>query len=235
MLLAVCACAEAKDGAPAAPVKTQAPKAKEAGMVGNIHWLGHASFRIKPGAKTIYIDPYKIKDGAAKADIILVTHDHFDHNSAEDIQKIKKEGTIVVAPANVAKKIKGTVKAVAPGQSFEIGGVKIETVPAYNINKNFHQKKEGWVGYIVTVDGIRIYHSGDTDYIPEMDNLKVDIALVCVGGTYTMTADEAAQAVNSFKPKVAVPMHYNTIVGTAADAERFKELCKTKVEILKQE
>jgi len=204
-------------------------------MVKNIHWLGHASFRIDAGIKTIYIDPFKIKAGAPKADIILVTHEHFDHNSPEDIAKIQKDSTVIVAPVAVAEKLKGNAQGVKPGQSLSVAGVAVETVPAYNTNKEFHQKKFGWVGYVVTVDGVRIYHSGDTDYIPEMDRLNVDVALLPVGGTYTMTADEAAQAVNTFKPKIAVPMHYNSIVGTAADALRFKELCKTEVEILQQE
>jgi L-ascorbate metabolism protein UlaG (beta-lactamase superfamily) len=204
-------------------------------MIKNIHWLGHASFRIDAGDKTIYIDPYRIRAGALKADIILATHDHFDHNSLEDIAKLKKETTVIVAPADAAKKHAGNVRSVEPGQTLTVEGITVETVPAYNTGKDFHPRKNKWVGYILTVGGVRIYHAGDTDYIPEMDALKADIAMLPVGGTYTMTAEQAARAVDSFKPKVAVPMHYNSIVGTAADADRFKRLCKTKVEILQQE
>jgi len=167
-------------------------------------WLGHASFGITGNGKTVYIDPFQIKGGSPKADIILITHDHFDHNSPEDIAKIAKSSTVIVAPADAAKKHKGNVKVIEPGQS-------------------------------IAVDGRRIYHSGDTDAIPEMGALKVDVALVPVGGTYTMTAEDAAKAVGGFMPKVAVPMHYNSIVGTAAAAERFKAACKAPVEILKQE
>lgn len=210
-------------------------ESKEEQMIKNIHWLGHASFRIDAGDKTIYIDPYKIAPGSLKGDIILVTHDHFDHNSPEDISKIRKDSTVIVAPLQVAAKLEGNVQGVEPGQSIAVEGIAVEAVPAYNTNKEFHQKKNGWVGYIVTVDGVRIYHSGDTDYIPEMHALKVDVALLPVGGTYTMTAEEAAQAVGAIKPKIAIPMHYNSIIGTASDAKRFKDLCKTKVEILKQE
>lgn len=208
---------------------------KEEQVVKNIHWLGHASFRIDAGDKTIYIDPYKIKAGSPMADIILVTHDHFDHNSPEDIPKLRKDSTAIVAPVQVAAKLEGNVKGIEPGQTLTVEGIAVEAVPAYNTDKDFHQKKNKWVGYIVTVDGVRIYHSGDTDYIPEMNSLKVDVAMLPVGGTYTMTAEEAAQAVNAFTPKIAIPMHYNSIVGTASDAKRFKDLCKTKVEILKQE
>ncbi|HRZ87435.1 MAG TPA: MBL fold metallo-hydrolase, partial [bacterium] len=138
-------------------------------------------------------------------------------------------------PADAAKKHKGNVKVIEPGQSIAVDGIPVEAVPAYNPAKNFHPLKNGWVGYVVTLDGRRIYHSGDTDAIPEMGALKVDVALVPVGGTYTMTAEEATKAVGGFMPKVAVPMHYNSIVGTAADAERFKAACKAPVEILKQE
>lgn len=197
----------------------------------DIRWLGHASFKIKD-EKVIYIDPWKLKD-TEPADIILITHDHYDHCSPEDVKKIKKDTTWLVAPADCASKFSGNVKVVKPNEKFTVEGVEIETVPAYNLNKDFHPKSNQWVGYIVTVKGARIYHTGDSDFVPEMKNLKVDIALFPVGGTYTMTADEAAQAVNTMKPKVAIPMHYGTIVGSAKDVERFKKLCNVEVEVLK--
>jgi len=203
-------------------------------MVKNITWLGHASFRIK-GEKVVYIDPWKLKKGAEPADIILITHDHYDHLEPEDIQKIQKEGTIIVVTSDGAKKLEGTIKTIKSGDTLTVEGIKIEAVPAYNIGKKFHPKSSGWVGYIVTLGGQRIYHPGDTDLIPEMNNVKADVALLPVGGTYTMTAEEAALAANKIKPKVAVPMHYGTIVGSIADANKFKEKCQVPVEIMKAE
>ncbi len=195
-----------------------------------IKWLGHASVRIESD-RVIYIDPWKIKS-EKKADIILITHDHYDHCSPEDIEKIKKEDTVVVAARNCASKLKGEVKFVEKGEKFSEKGVVIEVLPAYNPTKNFHPPNYGGVGYIVETRGIRIYHTGDTDVIPEMKNLKVDVILVPVGGTYTMNAEEAAELVNLLQPKLAIPIHYGSIVGSAQDAERFKRLCKVEVKIL---
>lgn len=199
-----------------------------------IKWLGHASFKIKADKVVIYIDPYNIKKSPEHADIILITHSHFDHCSLEDVAKLTKPGTAIVGPADCASKFKGsTFQKVAPNEKLNQKGITIETVPAYNTNKDFHPRTNNWVGYIVDVGGFRIYHAGDTDLIPEMDNLKVDVALLPVGGTYTMTAEEAAEAVSRIKPKKAIPMHYNSIVGTLKDAEEFKRLAApVEVEIL---
>ena len=196
----------------------------------NIHWLGHDTFKLT-GSKTVYFDPYEIK-GTATADIICVTHDHFDHCVPDDIKKLQGPETVVVAPADCAAKIGGNVKAIKPGQKLEVEGVTIEAVPAYNTNKKFHPKSNGWVGYIITLDGVRIYHAGDTDRIPEMKHVKTDIALLPVSGTYVMTADEAVQAALDVTPKVAVPMHYGSIVGDANDAQHFKDLLAGKVEVV---
>jgi len=209
-------------------------------MVENIHWLGHACFRIE-NDKTIYTDPYELKGSPPKADLILITHDHFDHFSPKDVAKVTKDDTVIVTIAAVAQKLKGDVRAVKPGDSITVLGIPIEAVPAYNVNKfrspgqPFHPRESGHVGFIITVGGQRIYHAGDTDVIPEMDDIQADIALLPVGGTYTMTADEAAQAANRIKPKVAIPMHHSAIVGSIKDAERFKELCETEAVILPQE
>jgi len=200
-------------------------------MLQNIKWLGHAGFKIK-GEKTVYIDPFKIND-KEPADIIIITHEHFDHLSPEDISKIQTGKTVVVTTPDCYSKVSGNVKTINPGTSLVVDGIKIEAVPAYNTNKQFHPKANGWIGVVVAINGKRVYHAGDTDSIPEMASLKnIDIALLPVSGTYVMTAEEAADAANKIMPKVAVPMHYGSIVGSRADAERFKSLCKCKVEIL---
>ena len=189
--------------------------------VDHIHWLGHATFRIDDGAAVIYIDPWKLPDGAPKADVILITHAHFDHYSVEDIAKIEKPTTVFVAPADVASKLTGKhVVTAAPGGSYQAGTVKLTAVPAYNTNKDFHPKANGWVGYIVTLSsGQRIYHSGDSDATPEMKGVQTDVALMPCGGTYTMTAAEVAAAANVFKPATLIPMHWGDIVGSRADAD----------------
>ncbi len=204
-------------------------------MAENIFWLGHDSFRLK-GEKVIYIDPWKLAADAEKADVILVTHDHHDHFSQEDISKISKAETVVVAPQSVATKLGGKTLIVKPGDKLSAAGVAIEVTPAYNPNKKFHPKSAGHVGYIVTLNGKRIYHTGDTDLIPEMAQIKADIALLPVSGTYVMTAKEAAEAANTIKPGLAIPMHYGDadVVGTRNDAEEFKRLAKVPVEILEK-
>ncbi|MBN2111488.1 MBL fold metallo-hydrolase [Candidatus Woesearchaeota archaeon] len=200
-----------------------------------IEWLGHAAVRIILGM-VIYIDPYQVSSNE-KADLILITHGHYDHCSVEDIQKIAKHETIIIATTDCTSKFAGKVEAAdlrlaVPGKKFEVGEVKIEAVPAYNPKKQFHPKSNDWVGYIVEVKGKRIYHAGDTDVIPEMEKINADIALLPIGGTYTMTPEEAAEAANKINPKIAIPIHFGAIVGTKADAEKFKALCKCEAKIL---
>lgn len=204
-------------------------------MVKNIHWLGHDTFKIT-GEKVIYTDPFKIiKEDIA--DIILITHEHHDHCSPDDIKKLQGPNTVIVTTADCAAKLKGNVKIVKTGDSIDVSGIRIEVVPAYNTNKQFHTKERGWVGYIFTVSGERIYLAGDTDYIPEMKTFRADIALLPVSGTYVMTADEAIQAALDIKPKIAIPMHYGSIVGSIDDAKMFAKKLKGKivVEILPEE
>jgi L-ascorbate metabolism protein UlaG (beta-lactamase superfamily) len=204
-------------------------------MVKNIHWLGHDTFRIT-GEKVIYTDPFKIRKKDA-ADIILITHEHYDHCSPEDVAKVQGPETVIMAPADCAAKLKGKIKIVKPGDTVEVAGIRIEVVPSYNTNKQFHTKDRGWVGYIFTANGQRIYIAGDTDYIPEMKTFRADIALLPVSGTYVMTADEAVKAALDINPKIAIPMHYGSIVGSRDDAARFAEKLKGKVtvEILPEE
>jgi L-ascorbate metabolism protein UlaG (beta-lactamase superfamily) len=193
----------------------------------HIHWLGHASFRIEDGGKQIYIDPWKIANDSPKADMVFLTHAHYDHYSPQDIDNIKKANTVFVATKDVAKLLQGKVITVVPGESYEVEGLRVETVAAYNLGKQFHPKQNGWVGYCITLtSGQRIYHAGDTDSTPEMRKVVCDIAFLPCGGKYTMNAKEAAAAANIFKPKAVIPIHWGDIVGTKGDVEEFQSMFK---------
>jgi len=208
-----------------------------------ISWLGHAGFKIRDGI-VIYIDPYDIGPGE-KADLILLTHEHFDHLSPKDIARVSHERTVIVAPHMAKGSLKGfrygEVVLVFPGDVVERLGVKIRAVPAYNVSKFkapgqvFHPKKDERVGYVIEYMGVRIYHAGDTDFVGEMEGLEPDVALLPVSGTYVMTAAEAVQAVKAIRPKLAVPMHYGSFVGSVEDARFFKEKSVIPVQILERE
>lgn len=206
-------------------------------LTSNIHWLGHDSFRIDGDGVVVYIDPYRLK-GGPKADLVLITHDHSDHASTADVASIQKEDTVIVTTAAAAQKLSGQIKTVQPGEKLTEKGILIQTLPAYNLNKfrspgvPFHPKEAGNVGYLITVKGIRIYHPGDSDFIPEMKGLKPDVALLPVSGTYVMTYEEAAEAASAIQPKVAIPMHVGEGIGSLADAERFKEKASVPVIVL---
>jgi L-ascorbate metabolism protein UlaG (beta-lactamase superfamily) len=198
----------------------------------SLTWLGHDGYCLKSAGKVIYFDPFQLTgSNLAPADLVFISHGHRDHFSPEDLGEIATEQTTFVTEKSVAKKLSGKVEVVAPGDSIEIEGFLVEAVPAYNINKKFHPEVNGWLGFIVTVDGVRIYHAGDTDFIPEMKQFCADIALLPVSGTYVMTALEAAQAALAIKPQVAIPMHYGSIVGTADDARAFAAALKGKVRV----
>ena len=190
--------------------------------------ITHSCIRIDEGGTVIYADPFHMPDDPRDGDIILITHDHFDHFSPEDIKKAAKSGAVIAAPEKMAKKAADetglTVTPVKPGGTYEISGLSVETVPAYNILKPFHPKSAGWVGYIVTVGGRRIYIAGDTDVTPESKKVKCDVAMLPVGGKYTMTAKEAAALVDIIKPAEAIPTHYGTVVGSADDGKLFASL-----------
>ena len=207
-----------------------------------VHWLGHDSFALE-GSKVVVIDPFKIST-PFKADILLITHEHFDHLSADDIGKVVSSSTRVVAPKvceGELSKLHLQTTYVSPGSHVELAGVEIDAVPAYNLNKFrapgqvFHPKPDGRVGYLLTLDGVSFYHAGDTDAIPEIRDLAVDVAFLPVSGTYVMTAEEAASAANTMNIKVAIPMHYAAIVGSNADAQKFKSLVNKEVVILEKE
>jgi L-ascorbate metabolism protein UlaG (beta-lactamase superfamily) len=208
-----------------------------------ISWLGHDGFKIK-NAKTVYVDPYEIK-GGEEADILLISHNHEDHCSPEDVKKIVSEKTTIITTAESKRELSKTkakeILVAKPGQKILIDDVAIETVPAYNVNKfrspghPFHPKENEMLGFIVTMNGVRIYHAGDTDLIPEMERFNVDVACLPVSGTYVMTAEEAVESTRHIKLKLAIPMHYGSIVGDDRDAERFKTLASCEVRVLSKE
>lgn len=195
-------------------------------MIEGITWYKHASFLIQR-EHAIYIDPWGITDDAPKADAILITHAHEDHFVLEDIARIRQDSTVIYATADVAAQIPGTVNVVAPGDAFEVLGYSADAVPAYNVAEErlaFHPKGQGWVGYVITIDGVRYYHAGDTDPIPEMEPLSCDVAFIPIGGYYTMGPEEAVEAVKLIGAKVFVPMHFGFIVGDPSFARRFASL-----------
>ncbi len=212
-------------------------------LLDSLEWLGHAGFRLKVGQAAVYIDPYRVQDGPP-ADLILITHGHYDHFSPRDVERLSHERTVLIGPPAVAERVGGRVLSVRPGEVVEdelVRGVQIATVAAYNTSKRdpdgnvFHPREAGWLGYDVNLRGERLYHSGDTDVIPEMDSVSgVDVALLPVSGTYVMTAGEAAEAARRIQPRVAVPMHWGEHIGSRADAEAFAELAPVEVEILER-
>lgn len=203
-------------------------------MLENIEVLYHSSIKINR-EKMIYIDPFKIENEYHDADIIFITHNHFDHYSEEDIDKIMKENTKLIITEDLEQKVLEKVKkenviCVQPEKNYFVDGINFETIPAYNTNKQFHPKSNNWVGYIIDLNGIKYYFAGDTDITEENKKVKCDVAFVPVGGTYTMTAREAAELVNIIKPKIAVPIHYGSVVGTTKDAEDFVIRLNEKIE-----
>lgn len=203
-------------------------------MYDEIRVLTHSSIKIS-GTSTIYVDPFKIKDALTDADIILITHEHYDHFSPEDIKKVQNGSTVFVAPQSMIGKLEDAgiesefIEYVEPGDELEISGITIKAVPAYNVLKNFHPKKNCWVGYLVTMNGISCYVAGDTDINEDVEKVRCDVALLPCGGTYTMDVREAALLAEIIKPKLAIPTHYGNVAGDPEDGDRFVELLKGKV------
>jgi L-ascorbate metabolism protein UlaG (beta-lactamase superfamily) len=211
-------------------------------LLDSLEWLGHAGFRIQVGRAVVYIDPYRVPEGSPQADLILITHGHYDHFSPRDLERLSAGRTSLVGPAAVAERVSGRVHSIAPGETLDdelVRGVHVSAVAAYNTSKRdgdgnpFHPREAGWVGYELNVRGERLYHSGDTDVIPEMDTVTgVDVALLPVSGVYVMTAQEAAEAARRIQPRVAVPMHWGEHLGSEADARNFAERAPVEVRIL---
>jgi len=195
--------------------------------IGNVDiiWCGHDTFLIE-GEKVIYTDPFVLPSTPKKADLILITHDHYDHCAPDKVKQIQKSDTVIVTTPDCARKLTGNIKTIRPGQSVTIGDIAVKATPAYNVGKQFHPKTSGWVGFMFSVDGTTIYLAGDTDFIPEMNGLKPDIALLPIGGKFTMDIEQAVEAALSIEPKTAIPMHYDTVAGTEADPNEFKEKLK---------
>lgn len=208
-------------------------------ILNGIEVFCHSSIKIKKDI-TIYIDPYKIDKEYNDADYVFCTHEHYDHFSLEDIEKVMKEDTVIITvPNTLAETMKlqpdrSKIILVGPNESYDMKNIKFETTVAYNENKLFHQKSKEWVGYIITIQGERFYIAGDTDDLPELENIKCDVAFVPIGGMYTMNHSEAANLVNEIHPKVAVPIHYGLIIGSKEDADIFKQevISDIKVETL---
>ena len=202
-----------------------------------IEVLCHSSIRIEGENKIIYLDPYRIKDEKNDADIIFITHSHYDHFSEEDILKLKKEQTSIVVTNDLIDKAieigfkEENITVVIPNNSYRVLDIEINTIPAYNINKQFHPKANNWVGYVMKLEGKSIYIAGDTDVIEENKNVRCDIALIPVGGTYTTDYKEAAELVNIIKPELVIPTHYAQLVGTKEDGTKFGELVNSNIQV----
>ena len=209
-------------------------------MLDNIEVFTQSSIRVKSGVGTIYVDPFRMKEGPHDADYVLITHDHYDHFSIEDIHKVIKDTTILVVPARMeddAKELErevGGIVTVKPGVYKEISGLEIETIPAYNTVKPFHPRRAEWVGYILRVEGKRIYIAGDTGLTKEAKQVRCDIALVPVGGTYTMDTKRAAELINTIGPEYVIPTHYGSIVGKQSDGQTFAALVKSPVKVVEK-
>lgn len=209
-------------------------------MLDNIEVFTQSSIRIKNAYSTIYLDPFRLKEEPHDADYVFITHPHYDHFSIEDIKKVIKRKTIMIVPEKMeddAGELRPEVKdivAVKPGIYKEINGLEIETVPAYNTIKPFHPKRAEWLGYILRIDNKRIYISGDTGATKDARQVKCDIALIPIGGTYTMDVKKAAELINLIRPEYAIPTHYVSSVGKKTDGQTFASLIKKPIKVVEK-
>ena len=204
--------------------------------IGNVSINAHSSIRIG-GSAVLRFDPFQLADAPHDADVVLVTHDHFDHFSPEDLHAVSKSDTSYVVPRGMEDQVvslgvsRHDVVGLAPGEKAKVRGAVVEAVPAYNANKHFPPRENGWVGYVVTLDDVVYYVAGDTDDLPQNRSIACDVALVPVGGTYTMTAPEAAALVNAMRPRAAVPTHYGAVAGSPEDGQAFADLVDKDIEV----
>ena len=199
-------------------------------MLDKIEVLIHSSIKFSKGL-IIYFDPYKIDRDYHDADIIFITHDHYDHYSPLNIKKVIKDDTIIVAPQDIGEKLStNNIIGVVPNKNYEVLNIKFKTIPAYNVNKNFHPKENNWVGYLLEYNNIKYYIAGDTDITKENQDIVCDVAFVPIGGVYTMDYQEAAKLINKIKPRIAVPIHYGLIVGNKDDGIKFSKLLNNNIE-----
>jgi L-ascorbate metabolism protein UlaG (beta-lactamase superfamily) len=207
-------------------------------MLDRFTWIKQSGFRWSGDGLTVYIDPWDVPGEHQPADVVFITHAHSDHFSPEDLSRVSKDGTVFVAPRDVASELSGDVITVGPGDTIDAGGIKGQAVPAYNLRPErleMHPKRNNWVGYVLELDGSTYYHAGDTDHLPELEQLSTDVAFLPVGGTFCCGVDEAAGLARAIAPQLAVPMHYGFVegVGTARDGERFREeAAPVRVEVL---
>jgi L-ascorbate metabolism protein UlaG (beta-lactamase superfamily) len=214
-------------------------------LIDAVEWLGHSGFRVTVGRQRVYIDPYRVSPDAPKADLILITHGHYDHFSPQDVERLTQPETELIAPPSVAERLNGRVHSIAPGEEIEprsVRWVAVRALHAYNTSKRnsdgqvFHPRAVGGIGFDLNVRGERLYHAGDTDVIPEMDSVYgVDVALLPVSGTYVMTASEAAEAARRIQPRVAVPMHWGENLGTRDDAVEFERQAPDGIDVVLME
>lgn len=205
-------------------------------MLEPITWFRQAALRWTDGQRTVYFDPWGTRPDDGPADLILITHAHDDHYQPDEIERLSSSGARIAAPHDVAAELSGDVTPVAPGESHELAGVRFTTVPAYNTREEalrFHPKAKRWVGYVVELKGVTYYHAGDTDHVPELDDVRADVAFLPIGGHFTMDPFEAGVMAKAISPGLAVPVHYGFIVGSASDGERFRQAADpVKVEVL---
>lgn len=199
----------------------------------------HSSVRIETEGIVLYVDPFRLREEPHDADLIFLTHEHFDHFSPEDIARVIKDSAVFVLPTSIAETTASVtqghpVVTVTPGQSAQAAGIPFETVRAYNPGKSFHPRERDWVGYVLTVEGLRIYVAGDTDATREAAGVRCDVALLPIGGKYTMDPDEAAALANRIRPAVVVPIHYGSVAGTAEDFQRFAARVDPGIRVVKK-